>query len=44
MMSSLYILALCPFIRGMISELEFLGRKKTLALKKHFTLIIIKNA
>jgi putative MFS transporter len=32
MMSSLYILALCPFLRGMISELEFLGRKKTLAL------------
>jgi MFS family permease len=32
MMSSLYILAMCPFVRGMISELEFLGRKKTLAL------------
>jgi putative MFS transporter len=32
LMSSMYILFLCPYVRGVISELEFLGRKKTLAL------------
>jgi putative MFS transporter len=31
MMAAMYILALCPFFRGFISELTFLGRKNTLA-------------
>lgn len=32
MMAAIYILFLCPFIRGYISELKCLGRKNTLAL------------
>lgn len=32
MIVSMYILCLCPYLRGFISELEYLGRRNTLAL------------
>ena len=32
MMAAMYILFMCPYVRGFISELNFFGRKKTLAL------------
>ena len=31
-MSSMYLLSFCPVFRGFISELEFLGRKKSLSI------------